>query len=143
MLPVILLIFPLLCVMTFRHERSKLGLRHVFRQFPSSSPNSQINLEGTPIRKCLEMAMDTQARRGHLLHSSTRFQHIRILFQSHRTHQSQAARSLRATCASPQSSNGHQSVPSLTNKPRVHTSQVVPLSLELTLRVHTGFSSLP
>ena len=66
---------------------AKLGLRHVFQQFASSSPNSQKNTEDIPTRKCLEMAMDTQALRGRLLHSSTRFQHTRILFQSHRTHQ--------------------------------------------------------
>lgn len=86
--------------------------------------------------------MDTQALRGPLRRSNTRFQHIRILFQSHQKHQLQVAQSRKDTCASHQNSRGHQSMPSLTNKPEAHTSMGVPPFLELTQRLRTGFNSL-
>ena len=86
--------------------------------------------------------MDTQALRDRLRRSNTPFQHIRILFQNHQKHQLQVVQSLKGTCASHQNSSGHQSRHSLTNKPEVHTLLGVPLSLELTQRLCTDFSSL-
>ena len=121
---------------------SNLRPRHVFRQFAPSSTNSRRNSEDTLIRKCLGMVMDTRALRGRLRRSNTRFQHIHILFQSHRKHQSQVAQSRKDICASHQNSSDHQSMLSLTNKPEVHTSLGVRLFLELTQRLRTGFSSL-
>ena len=142
MLPMMLVIFAVLALRDGWHIESWLGPRHVFRQFASSSKNSRINSENTLIRKCLEMAMDTQALRGRLRRSNTRSQHIRILFQSHQKHQLRAAQSLKDTCASHQNSSDHQSRLSLTNKPEVHSLLGVPLFLELTQRLCMGFSSL-